>query len=244
MKTKINLSALVRTCLCAFVVLFAANLVAAQTAPAPVTPPSGIIAWWSFDETSGTQAADRLGNSPGTYTTRSTKLPVPATGLVRNCLSFNGTNYVNVADSSLWDFGSNDFTIEFWVQFNTKQGGSLGHPSTIFVGNDEGPFVVNKWFFALGADTLEFLAAGPSIGSHFLSLAQFSPTVGQWYHLAVVRSGSSFTVFINGVASGSATDSVVIPKPNAPLTIGQAEQLGFLNGQMDELTIYNRALSS
>jgi hypothetical protein len=95
-----------------------------------------------------------------------------------------------------------------------------------------------------GGGHLEFHINGPGLGPKFFPLVPFNPTVGQWYHLAVVRSGFSYTIFINGVASGSATDSDVIPTPNAPLTIGEAEQIGFLHGRMDELTIYNRALSA
>src|ERR1700752_5174429 len=73
-----------------------------------VQPPSGAVAWWSFDETSGTMAADRIGNNPGAWN----NAPVPAAGEVRGALRFNGTNYVIVQDSNLWAFGANDFTIE------------------------------------------------------------------------------------------------------------------------------------
>jgi hypothetical protein len=143
---KIKLRALLSVVLFAFAVLSSPHLVAAQTGSVPVPPPPGIIAWWSFDETSGNQAADRLGRSPGAYANN----PVPAPGLVRGSLRFNGSNYVNVPDSGLWAFGSNDFSIEFWVNFDTPQGGSTGEPSAIFVGNDEGGGNQRKWFFALG----------------------------------------------------------------------------------------------
>jgi hypothetical protein len=36
---------------------------------------------------------------------------------------------------------------------------------------------------------------------------------------------------------------VLLPNAHAPLTIGQAEQLGFMNGWLDEVTIYSRALT-
>src|SRR5207245_2002030 len=37
--------------------------------------------------------------------------------------------------------------------------------------------------------------------------------------------------------------SASIPEPNAPVTIGEAEGLGFVNGLIDELAAYSRALS-
>ena len=84
---------------------------------------------------------------------------------------------------------------------------------------------------------------GPGFCPMFFPLVLFSPAVGQWYHLAVTRSGSTYTIYINGAASGSATNAYTIPDPNAPLTIGQAENLGFMKGRLDEVTVYNRALA-
>jgi hypothetical protein len=73
--------------------------------------------------------------------------------------------------------------------------------------------------------------------------APFSPNVGQWYHLAVTRNGNIYTIFVDGIQVGSDVNAVAIPNANAPLTIGQAEELGFMNGLLDEVTIYNRALT-
>jgi hypothetical protein len=201
-------------------------------------PPSGVVGWWSFDETSGNIAADRTGNNPGAWVNN----PVPAPGEVRGALSFNGTNYVTVQDSPLWNFGANNFTIELWANFSAPPGGSVGEPAAVLVGNDEGPGDVNKWFFAVGGGNLYFHINSPTLGPLFFPLVPFSPVVGQWYHLAVVRTGSTYTVFIDGVASGSATNTDVIPDANAPLTMGEGENIGFMNGLLDETTIYNRGL--
>src|SRR5213594_1445771 len=65
-------------------------------------PPSGIIAWWPLDETSGTVARDIVGNNPGVYVNG----PVPAPGNVGGALRFSGSNqYVGAPDSDLWAFG-------------------------------------------------------------------------------------------------------------------------------------------
>jgi hypothetical protein len=39
----------------------------AASAQACLAPPTGIVAWWPFDETSGTTAADIAGNNVATY---------------------------------------------------------------------------------------------------------------------------------------------------------------------------------
>src|SRR5439155_3541631 len=139
-------------------------------------------------------------------------------------LRFNGSgDFVRVADSDLWAFGAGDFTIELWANFDAPGGGTIEGPGDVFIGNDEGSGTQNKWFFALGGGYLNFHINGPAVGSWFLPLVPFSPLVGEWYHLAVTRTGRNYTIFINGVAAGSAVGPAVIPNPNASLTIGEAE---------------------
>lgn len=206
-----------------------------------VQPSPGAISWWPLDETSGSVAADRVGDHPGAYADG----PVPAPGKVRGALRFDGSNYVAVADSDQWAFGSNDFTIDLWANWDVPGSGSIGEPGDIFIGNDEGPGLRNKWFFALGGGVLDFtvynVASPPS--NFFLVRAPFSPVVGQWYHLAVTKRGTLFTIFVNGVAVGSEISTSPIANANAPLTIGQAENIGFMNGRLDEVSISNRALT-
>jgi len=206
-----------------------------------VQPPPGSIAWWSLDETSGTIAADRVGNHPGAHANG----PVPAEGKVRGALRFNGSNHVAVADSDQWAFGSDDFTIDLWANWDVPGSGSIGEPGDILIGSDEGPGNRNKWFFALGGGVLDFTVynvnSPPS--NFFLVRAPFLPIVGQWYHLALTKRGTLFTIFVNGIAVGSEISTSPIANANAPLTIGQAENIGFMNGRLDEVSIYNRALT-
>jgi len=121
----------------AFLALITRHAVSAQC----VEHPEGVISWWSFDETSGLTAEDHVGGFHGAHTNG----PTPTNGKVRGALRFHGTNdYVTVPDSDLWAFGTNDFTVEFWANFDALGGGSIGHPGDIFIGNDEGPWRRNK----------------------------------------------------------------------------------------------------
>jgi formylglycine-generating enzyme required for sulfatase activity/predicted Ser/Thr protein kinase len=208
-----------------------------------VAPPSGIIAWWRLDEPSGALATDSIGTETATYS--GTPPPVQTQGLVGGGLKFNGSNYLS-APSPSWHFGNNDFTIELWANFAVVPGGSLVRAGAVFVGNDDGPGAQDKWFFAVGGGLLNFTVynkmSPPPNGC--LARAPFSPVVGKWYHLAVTKSGTTFTTYVNGVAVGSEMSRSPIARPSAPLTIGQAEGLGFMNGTLDEVAIYDRALSA
>jgi uncharacterized repeat protein (TIGR01451 family) len=208
-----------------------------------VPPPAGIIAWWPFDETSGTTAIDAVGGNAGTYA----GAPQPAVGMVGGSLQFDGLgDYVVVPDSDLWAFGTTDFTIEFWANFDVLASGNVGHPRDVFISNDEGPFTVNKWFFGLSVSGLEFHVNGPGTGAIFSPIVPFSQQVGQWYHLALTRSDTSYTIYVDGTAAGSGVNTADVPNPNAVLTIGRAVEGSwdsYMRGRLDEMTVYHRLLS-
>jgi hypothetical protein len=208
----------------------------AMAAPACTPPPSGLVAWWTADGTD----ADIKGGHDGTRQNGATY----GAGRVGQAFSLDGTNdFVQVADSDAWTFGASDFTLDFWVRFAAVPGGSVGNPGAVFLGHDEGGGSTNKWFFGLGGGVLHFHVNRP--GGPVLNLvpSAFAPTAGPWYHLAITRSSGTFTVYVDGEVAGSQAIVVVIPNAAAPLTIGQAEGLGFLNGLIDEIEIAGRALS-
>jgi concanavalin A-like lectin/glucanase superfamily protein len=216
--------------------LFSATL----TAHAQTPVPSGLIGWWKGEgnviNAAGTTPAGTLKNGAA-Y----------AAGEVGQAFSLDGTDdYVEVPDNNLWGFGSNPFTIELWVNFDVVKIGTLANPGQVFVANDDGGFSNNKWFFALGAGVL-FFHINDSAGSSLSWIGQisFSPLAGQWYHLAVTRNGTLYTFYVNGASIGTGNSSFMVTNPNAPLTIGFAEPaVGLLDGRIDEVSIYNRALNA
>jgi len=202
------------------------------------TPPNGLVGWWRAEG----NANDAAGVNHGQLLNNAGY----ATGLVGQAFNLNSVSasYIQVPDSDLWAFGTNDFSVELWVNFRTwNPSGNYYFPEAIFAANDEGAGPQNKWIFCLDNGKLTLIVCSPTLGALYLIQAPFAPTVGQWYHLALVRSGNVFTTYVNGVAVGSQTLSLDIPNANAPLNIGQAEGLGYVNGLIDELSIYQHALS-
>jgi hypothetical protein len=192
-----------------------------------VVPPSGLVSWWQGEN----DATDYIGVNNGTLKNGASF----AQGKVGQAFSFNGTNqYVEVPNSTLWNFGSNDFSINFWVNFDGAD--------SFFLGHDNGGYVQNKWIFYLSGGKLSFHINGP----YSVEIGQFPYTFapGQWYLLAVTRSGSTYTIYVNGAPLGTATDNRAIPDATAPLTIGQSEGIKFVNGLMDEIGIFSRALAA
>jgi hypothetical protein len=203
------------------VALASARLVA-QT---PVA--SGMIAWWPANGS----AQDIAGTNHGTVVGTTF-----AAGRVGQAFNFNGTsNYVLMPDSSLWAFGTRDFTIELWAKFELAGSRAL-------VASDEGSGGNPKWIFWLDGGFLRF-HINAAFGSANIGSAAFSPALGDWYHLAVTRAASTYRFYINGEVVATNSSSLALPDANAPLTIGSAENNFFFKGQLDEISIYSRSLS-
>ena len=206
--------------------------------PPAKKPARGLVAWWRADG----NARDSAGENHGTLKGKVTF----ASGVAGKAFRLDGaTRYVEVPRSDIWGFGSRDFSIELWVQFRAlTPSHDIRFPSAVFLGCDEGNGRWgNKWFFAYADGFLNFHINRANGKGGFYAKAAFSPNLDQWYHLAVTRSRRTFTIYVDGVAVASENVALVIPYPDAPVTIGQAEGLGFFSGLLDEVAIYNRALS-
>ena len=193
--------------------------------------PNGIMAWWTGDghplDWVGTNHAalqGSVGYSPG---------------VVNQGFSLNGTtDFLQVPNTPAWPHGTNAFTIDLWVNFSAAGTGRT------LVGHNNGPGQVDKWMFWLNDQQLRFYAVNAGGGSDNVGNARFLPATNQWYHLAVTRSGTTFTFYINGGSVSTNSSIVSVPAATAPLTIGAAEGSGFVPGLMDDIRIYNRTLSA
>jgi hypothetical protein len=214
------------------------NVVAAQIC---AQPPAGLVGWWPGEENADDIQGGNNGMLQGGVTFTA--------GEVDQAFDFDGsTGYVQVPQNSLWQFGSNDFTVDFWINFRTPNTSETLDSPDVFdiIGVDEGEGQANKWLvrFGGGVLTLHINDNGTGPGSLFLAQAPFSPTLGQWYFIAVTRSGNTFTTYIDGQAAATQTMAITIPSINAPLTWGLVEASRYLDGLMDEVEIYHRALSA
>lgn len=107
-------------------------------------------------------------------------------------------DYIYTADHADFQFGSGDFTIDFW--FN--RGGSFATRQWVF-GQSNG--AGNNYTMAC---TIKFETANQLIfegygGTNITSTTAFS--AGGWHHVAIVRNGSTFTLYIDGVSEDTDT---------------------------------------
>lgn len=117
-------------------------------------------------------------------------------------------NFVRYADSTDWQFGSGDLTIDFWTQVDAGNGSALFYQQA-------SPTFGGGWQAGINTGLMSFLVLNTA-GIVVLQRAagSLSLPTGTWMHIAFVRATSWF-LFINGVAqtitaSGGA-DNLSIP---------------------------------
>jgi|GEM_PF-1259719 len=164
--------------------------------------------------------------------------PIPTAGKYGGALQFDGVDdYISIADSDNWNFGSNDFAIEFWV--NQRSSTVNQRYLSQFDSNSL------YWQVMYNNDNkVGFNAFSPLFD---VSASSAGMTLNQWHQLAFVRAAGFLYIYLNGVQIGSGAVSGSLPNPVSPVRIGKFDYDGgccLLNGTLDELRIWNRSLSA
>jgi hypothetical protein len=203
------------------------------------------VAWWKFDDGSGSVAIDSSGNdNTGTLVNS----PTWTTGQINGALSFNGVNqYVDGGSGPTID-NLSARTITAWIKLNSYGESSLGR--ILDKGTSTGwAFLVNNNDISNGL-TFE---QGFSVNMGSWGLANVLST-GTWYHVAVVYDSSSTsnvpTFYVNGVAYAP-TDTFSSPSGTAVDDSTTSIKIGALfptqrnfDGILDDVRIYNTALGA
>jgi hypothetical protein len=137
---------------------------------------------------------------------------------------FNGsTDILTVASNAAFGFGTGDFTVEFWIYpLVTANSWSIYH------GTATNAFIINT--------TTSGQVTARSYGVADLLTTTATLAVNAWTHLAVTRSGTTLTIWLNGVSSGTVTNSTNFATTG--LYIGRADSVtAYLNGYMSNLRV-------
>jgi hypothetical protein len=115
---------------------------------------------------------------------------------------FDGTgDYLTVPDNAVLDMGSSDFTIEGFVFLSSTGASQTFVAKGTGAGNQASYHIVFN-----GTNWLYYLSGNGSTWSIASGVTMGAGTANTWQHLALVRSGSTFTPYVNGV-SGTTTSS-------------------------------------
>jgi uncharacterized repeat protein (TIGR03803 family) len=198
-------------------------------------PPTGLVSWWRAES----NALDSVGSNNGTLVNGATF----ASGEVGTAFSFGGTsNYVSVPSAPALN-PTNAISIEAWVYANGAPAVEQGICGTWddLTGNNR------TYLFWLYSGHIGFYISHD--GSGYTSVAD--PTAlptNTWVHVAATYDGTNMVIYRNGVQVGLVTYPGIIATNSKPFFIGRTDGggsfSGYWDGQIDEVSIYNRALSS
>ena len=115
--------------------------------------------------------------------------------------NFSGSNYLTVPASSVFAFGTGDFTVECWVYPTSYQAWSVLFAGVQFgSGSDWGLYLGNGT--TAGLVMLQFTSNGTQ------NIQISSPVaLNVWTHIAVTRKSTTATIWINGVSSISSSQN-------------------------------------
>jgi hypothetical protein len=149
---------------------------------------------------------------------------------------FDGeTAALTVATATEFVMGSGSFTVEFWMRANS-------------FANFDGDMcnLVNKYDQASGkapfqiycdidnSDKVRAVVHDTTNAEIANILHGTAPSAGTWYHVALVRDGTTFKLYLDGVAAASApTSSATVKTTSDPVVIGGVRASGSTFAQWD-----------
>ncbi|HEY1174034.1 MAG TPA: LamG domain-containing protein [Verrucomicrobiae bacterium] len=153
---------------------------------------------------------------------------------------FNGIDqYILIPHSQQQMLAAGDFTVAYWVNFEVQQ------PSVHLFGKSDGPGNMGKWIIRHDMSAGFLLNLNSSSGSAAANAAgawMFASNV--WMHVAHTRTGEDYKTYINGRLVSDVRYAVPSSTSFSSFTIGQVENANWFQGTLDDIRIYNRALSA
>jgi len=214
----------------------------ARSLLAAVSPPSGLISWWTADNT----AADLMGLNNATMYNGATFAP----GEVGQAFSFDGVGArVQVADSDSLKLTAS-MTIEGWIKVNAF---STTHGEIFFRGDDRGGLDP----YSLSTEPNGTLSFQVTTISNTSSVVQAPVPLGQFIHVAATLDDATgaMKLYENGAVVAQTVTTLrpfrdLDPASNPSIGIGNhggypTSPHNFpFNGLIDELSVYNRAITA
>jgi hypothetical protein len=151
---------------------------------------------------------------------------------------------LTLPDSPAWSMGSGDFTAEAWIYPTSfaNEAQIMGQWS-----GDTGSTTLN-WALLLSSGLTGYLRLiTSSNGSSVLfdlSTSTFALTLNAWQHIAAVRSGNTYTIYINGVSRATTTNASALYDATNSFTVGVESNspVQYFTGYMTDARVVKSAV--
>lgn len=151
-----------------------------------------------------------------------------------NAAYFDGGDYTNIPYNTDFNFGTGDLTVEMWVNPDNISG--IDGLYATSGGSGANPKFVIHLDAGIPKVHLNNLTGGSNLYTNATSA--ISPRI--WTHLAYVRKNSVWSWFINGILSGTGSNSTDITFTSQPTYVGYGGEGTFteFNGYLQDLKVY------
>ena len=193
---------------------------------------ANLISYYKFD---GDSFADSTGNHDATN-----QGSFNVSGKIIDGRGFDGsTDYITVADSADWDFGSGEMAFSWWQDSSDTSNGraAISRDTTTA---PYAPFMMGY----MVSDTIVFY--GSSGSSWDIANNQvIDPVVTRnvWTHYIVTRDAIGFKMYKNGISTNNYSNTVAFPSNSNPLSFGRSADTQWLKGSLDEIAIWERTIT-
>ena len=195
-------------------------------------PQYGLLGYYPFNGNSNDVSANAAN-----LTNNSAVLTADRFGTANSAYSFNGVNQYLINSTPNFTFNpASSFTVSFWYNRNvTSINGVLIMNATNAAGN----FI---WLFQAGATNSQF---GTNKQQSSWFWAQTPSTTSVWTHIVCVYNAGAMTLYKNNVQVATATFTHTnVTSAVMPLYVGRGVGGDYYNGKMDDIGIWNRALTT
>ncbi len=232
------------------------------------TTPANLVGRWSLDEGTGTVVANAVTSGPSGSIINTSEWVSGfnvADSTTDASIRFNGVHDYVTFGTAL-SLGAATYTLEGWINIAgagsllpTTGGGGLTNVYPIITkgrNESDGSNLDMNYFLGL-SDTYKLVtdfeegATGATAGLNHPLTGTTTLPLNQWQHIAVTYDGNNLRLYLNGNLEAT---SALIAKPPQSASIQHASigsalnslgvAQGFFNGKIDEVKIWNRALSA
>lgn len=209
---------------------FCATFVFAQ--PPAYVPTEGLLAWWGMAD-----ATDATTNG-NTLTAFSLTPTTDRFGTANAAYSFNGTSSYLTRSSIGHTFTqAGSFSVSIWIK---KASNATGNVAIMSGTTTSLNFI---WLVQCDA-TKAIFGTNKQQSAWFWTNATSNYVINEWEHYVGVYTANTMTFYRNGVLQGTTTNTHTnVSQAILPIWIGRGVSGNYFNGSLDDIGIWNRALT-
>ncbi len=145
-------------------------------------------------------------------------------------LTAGATDAIKFTSDARFNAGQTSYTIECWIRPTDVTGGAQQ-----CIWRFNGAAQQNPYCMITGAS---IYVRGTNSGSNLVPVTAHGMSINTWYHLAVTKSGATWTVYINGVQICTSSAGTAVTDESKAFSVGSGVSVAAFVGNIDEVRLY------